>query len=404
MARIGRKTRLAGLIAVVVIVVVAAGYLARQHFGGGRTAGAADSTAIADSTGKGGGDTAGAADSQENKKKKDRKGKKGQEEKEAPPVPIEVAQAGLRSISSYYVTTATLEPERKVDILAKISGQVREINVEEGDVVEAGALLCRLDDDEPRIALEEAKINRQQREQDFKRVESMFQQNLISEKEYLDVKYQHELAVNAYESAELRYGYTRIQAPFKGVVTERLVDVGKTVNVGSQLFVMADTEPLELTMYLPEGEIKSIRRGQDVFINPDANPDARFTGRIIRIAPEVDQRTGTVKVTAETRGTGIPGSFVRVRIVTDTKLSTLAVPRRGLVADAGDRYLFVAAADTVRKVPVTVGYEDEDYAEILEGIQSGDSVVVAGTGGIRSGTRIKIVAPPEDSVTAAAKK
>jgi len=232
----------------------------------------------------------------------------------------------------------------------------------------------------------------------------MFQQNLISEKEYLDVKYQHELAVNAYESAELRYGYTRIQAPFKGVVTERLVDVGKTVNVGSQLFVMADTEPLELTMYLPEGEIKSIRRGQDVFINPDANPDSRFTGRIIRIAPEVDQRTGTVKVTAETRGTGIPGSFVRVRIVTDTKLSTLAVPRRGLVADAGDRYLFVAAADTVRKVPVTVGYEDEDYAEILEGIQSGDSVVVAGTGGIRSGTRIKIVAPPEDSVTAAAKK
>jgi membrane fusion protein (multidrug efflux system) len=329
---------------------------------------------------------------------------KGDDEgdKEDPPVPVEVAEVTIREISSYYVTTATLEPEKKVDILAKIADEVSAMLVEEGDVVKKGQVLCRLDDEEQRIALEETKINQAQRNADFERIESMFEQSLISEKEYLDSKYQNELAVNAFNAAKVRYEYTRVRAPFDGIVTERLVDLGENVTIGARLFVMADTDPLQLTMYLPEGELKTIRKGQLVHIIPDANPDMRFTGEILRIAPEVDQRTGTVKVTAVTRGDGIPGSFVRVRVVTDTRPETLAIPRRGVVADAGERYVFICEADTVRKAEVTVGYEDESFAEILLGLQEGDSVVVAGSGGVRTGTKIKIIGRPNEDTEAVA--
>jgi membrane fusion protein (multidrug efflux system) len=385
MARIKKKGVLIVLIPVVVIVLAAVLYLAKDRISVGETADAADSTAVADST-----------------VAKDEEGKGEDEEKKTPPVPVEVAQVTLREISSYYVTTASLEPERKVDILAKLAEEVVAILVEEGDVVKAGQVLCRLDDDEQRVALDESKINREQRKSDFERIESMYKQNLISEKEYLDTKFQYELADNAFEAAKIRYEYTRIRAPFDGIVTERLVDVGENVALGSRLFVMADTDPLLITMFLPEGEIKTIRPGQTVFIVPDANPQMRFAGKVVRIAPEVDQRTGTVKVTAETRGGGIPGSFVRVRVVTDTRPSTLAIPRRGVVADAGDRFVFIAEADTVRRIEVAVGYEDEEYAEILEGLQEGDSVVVAGAGGVRTGTKIKIIGRPEDDQGAVA--
>jgi membrane fusion protein (multidrug efflux system) len=387
MARIRKKGMFIGLAFVFVIAVVAVGYMAKERLGMGETADAADSTAATDSA-----SVAEAADKSDDE----------DEEKETPPVPVEVAEVERREISSYYVTTATLEPERKVDILAKIAEEVEQLKVEEGDVVKQGQLLCRLDDDEQRVALEEAKINQAQSKSEFERIESMFEQNLISEKEYLDAKYQDELAVNKFEAAEVRYEYTRIRAPFDGVITERLVDEGEHVNIGTRLFVMADTDPLQLTMYLPEGEIKSIRTGQVLHIIPDANPDMRFTGKVIRLAPEVDQRTGTIKVTAQTRGGGIPGSFVRVRIVTDTRPSTLTIPRRGVVADAGERFVFIAEADTVRRLEVFVGYEDEDYAEILEGLELGDSVVVAGAGGVRTGTKIKIIARPEDDREAVA--
>jgi len=382
MARISKKVRIIGLVAIAVIIVVAVAYFARDRFIAGDLAGAADSTAAAgDST---------VAKSDDGDKKKDG------EKKEAPPVPVEVAEAARRQISSYYVTTATLEPERKVDILAKVAGEVAKIMVEEGDFVKEGDLLCKLDDDELRISLEEATINQIQWKREFERIESMYKQNLISDKEYGDTKYQFELATNALEAASLRYEYTRIRSPFTGVVTERIVDEGENINVGSRLFVVADTEPLLITMFLPESELKTIQKGQTVYINPDVNPEMRFTGEIIRVAPEVDQRTGTVKVTAETRGGGIPGSFVRVKIVTDTRAAALTVPRRSVVADGGERFVFLAEADTVRKIEVAVGYEDEEYAEITDGIQQGDTVVVAGVGGVRTGTKVKILGLPKD--------
>jgi membrane fusion protein (multidrug efflux system) len=381
-----RKRKTLTVLFIVVIVVVAAGYVAKTQFGMFDSAGAADSTAA--------GDSSSVAESGDKKKDGDKDKKK-----EAPPVPVEVAEAGMRGISSYYVTTATLEPEKKVDILAKIAGEVAVVIAEEGARVKKGDVLCRLDDKEQKVALEEARINRDMRQHEKQRFESMHEQDLISDREYGDIRYQFELAENQYQSALLRYRYTQIRAPFDGVVTERLVDPGENVTIGVRLYVVSDIDPLRLTMYLPESEIKAIAAGQTVHINPDVNPDVDFLGRIVRIAPEVDQRTGTIKVTAETHGGGIPGSFVRVRIVTDTRSSTLTMPRRGVVADAGERFVFVAEADTVRQVLVTVGYEDAEYAEILSGIEEGDTVVTAGVGGIRTGTRVKILGRDEPEIT-----
>jgi membrane fusion protein (multidrug efflux system) len=384
-----RKRRTFSAILAIIIAIAAMGYIAKTQFGLFENAGAADSTTASDTTAVAESDDGKDKDKDEDKKK------------EPPPVPVEVAAAGIRGISSYYVTTATLEPEKKVDILAKISGEVARVLVEEGERVKTGDVLCRLDDEEQKVALEEARINRDMRKREMERFESMHAQDLISDKEYGDMKYQYDVAQNQYESALLRYRYTQIRAPFDGIVTERVVDPGENVAVGARLYVVADTEPLLLEMYLPETEIKTIATGQVVHINPDVDPDSNFQGRIVRIAPEVDQRTGTVKVTAETHGGGIPGSFVRVRIVTDTRPATLTVPRRSVVSDAGERFVFVAEADTVRQVEVGVGYEDEAFAEILSGIAEGDTVVTAGVGGIRTGTKVKVLGRDEEEVSKA---
>jgi membrane fusion protein (multidrug efflux system) len=394
-----RKRRTIAAVLAAIIVLIAIGYVAGTRFGLFGTAGAADTTAVGDSTAAG--DSVAATDEQGKKDKKDKKDDKDKK-KEAPPVPVEVARAGIRGISSYYLTTATLEPEKKVDILAKIVGEVSEVSVEEGDRVARGDLLCRLDDKEQKVALEEARINRDQKKRELERFDSMYEQKLISDKEYDDIKYQFELAQNKLDSAELKYRYTQIRAPFDGVVSERLIDLGENVAIGARLYVVSDTKPLLLEMYLPEAEATTVRPGQVVFINPDVDPGVEFQGVVVRIAPEVDERTGTVKVTAESHAGGMPGSFVRVRIVTDTREATLTVPRRSVVSDAGERYVFVAESDTVRQAEVNVGYEDEEYAEILSGIAEGDTVVTAGVGGIRTGSKVKVLGR-EDEVTEAAK-
>jgi RND family efflux transporter MFP subunit len=388
MKRPARKTLVISLIA---LVVVAAGlaFLAKTRMGVNTTSASADSTAAGDST-------------QVAEKGKDKKGKKGDKEKKDSKVPVEVTTVTPRSISTFYQTTATLEPEKRVDILTKIAGEVTKIVAEEGDFVKAGEVLCQLDDAELSVALEEARINRDKQKLEMDRLDAMHEQNLISDKEYHDVKYQYELAANSYESARVKYEYTRVRAPFDGVVTSRLVDPGENIAVATRLFVLADTKPLLLSMYLPEAEARRVKAGQKVFIRPDTDPGTQFDGEVLRIAPEVDLRTGTVKVTAQTTGGGVPGSFVRVRILMDTHPDVLAVPRRSIVADAGDHFVYIAAADTVRKELVSVGYEDETHAEITRGLSHGDTVVTAGVGGIREGTKVRLVYP--DDVVAGKKE
>jgi membrane fusion protein (multidrug efflux system) len=379
-----RKTFLVSLIAVVVVGAGLA-FVAKTRMGVKNSA-SADSTLTSDST------QAAAKKNEDGDKKKDKK-KKG--EKVDAPVPVEVTTVSPRSISTYYQTTATLEPEKRVDILSKLAGEVRQILVEEGDFVKEGAILCRLDDAELKVTLDEARINRDQQKLEFERVKDMQAQSLISDKEYQQIKYNYEVAENRYQSARVRYEYTQIKAPFSGVVTQRLVDPGENIPMGAKLFMMSDTQPLLLSMYLPESEARLVRKGQRVTIRPDQGAGSEFEGEVLRIAPEVDQRTGTVKVTAQTRAGGVPGSFVRVRILMDTHADVLAVPRRSLLSDAGDRFVFIAAADTVRKVQVGIGYEDETHAEVTEGLAKGDTVVTAGVGGIRDGTKVKVVRPDD---------
>ena len=87
----------------------------------------------------------------------------------------------------------------------------------------------------------------------------------------------------------------------------------------------------------------------------------------------------------------MPGSFARIKVVTDTREGSLAIPRRSLISDAGELYVYVAESDSVRRADVKVGYQDEQFAEVLNGVDQGDSVVVVGMGGLRTGTKIKIL-------------
>lgn len=381
MAKIWKRKWIVIVIIGAAIVALVAGYGVKKFGSDGGAAASADSTGDSTAVAKG-------------KHAKD-------EKKKVDPVPVEIAQADYRNISSFYHTTATLQPEREVDVISKTAGEARKLLVEEGDRVTAGQLLCQLEDDEQRIAFDEARINLEKEEQDYRRLESMYKEKLVSDTEHAEAKYQYELARNRYEAAKLKFEYTKIRAPFDGIITQRFIDEGENISVGMKLFELADVDPLLVNMYLPENEMASVHAGQMVHLDTNTDPDSRFSGLIVRCSPEVDDRTGTVKVTAETRNKGMPGSFVRVKIVTDTHDGALTIPRRAVIADAGDLYVFVAEADSARKQPVGIGFQDDSYAEVIEGLVAGDSVIVVGQGGLKTGTKVRILPGEEARLTKA---
>lgn len=322
----------------------------------------------------------------------DRFRKKDEEEKEEERVPVELGEVARGDVPSYLGATASLEPEKRVTVQSEAAGQIRALHVEEGDWIQAGQIMATLDGEAETLALEEAAVRAAARERELRRGEVLHAEHGISEKELTDLRFRYDEAEAQRRSAAHRLAQTRILAPFSGRVAERFVDPGQHLGMGSALFELVDSDPLLARIYLPEKQAVRIALGQSVVIVPDTQPDLELAGEVMRIAPVVDTRTGTVKVTCRIAGEGgllRPGSFVRVKVQTDLHESVLVVPKRALVPEGGETYVFKAMADSVIKVAVSTGYGNGTEVEVIEGLDEGDRIVVVGTGSLKNGSKFK---------------
>lgn len=312
-------------------------------------------------------------------------------------VPVELAAVIDTSLSSYISAAGNLEPEKRAVVLAKVEGTVLSIETEEGDLVQKGQVLARLDGTELELDREQARIRAEAQEVEYERAKTLFAKGLLSQQDYNQQSNDHELAKSELEAAALRYSYATIRAPFSGKVTARSIDVGQTVRIGSQLFTVEDTSPLLCRIHLPSHLIPSIGVGQSAEIAVEGTADSSLVGKVSMISPVVDPATGTVKVTVELNGSSSfvrPGSFVSIKMITDTHDEVPAIPKKALLSEGGDVFVFAAGSDTARRIRVTTGYQQGDLVEVTSGLNIGDSVVVVGQGGIEEGTKIKAMRGP----------
>ncbi len=358
-------------------------------------------------------------------------------DKENEASPVEVASAKRDSISSFLSSTANLRALRLVDVAARSDGVIQSVLVEEGDFVKKGQVLCRLDDTDVKIRLQLARQKLAQAElqgetarhreakaaaqiensrRELERIENAYRENLVSEQDYTQAKYQHEeleheAQISASETraaahrvkeldgekqqAELELQRTRIRAPFSGRITERTVEVGRTIRNLDSLFKLGAFSPLQADVFLSEGDAHQVRRGLKAMVRLGVDEAVQVEGQVARVSPVVDQSSGTVKVTVELMNSSSdgfkPGAFVRVDIRTGTRSDAVLVPKRAVLEEDGKKYVFVAGTDTAKRTNVRVGFESDGWVEIREGVAPGEKVIVAGQGVLKDGSKIRIV-------------
>lgn len=310
-------------------------------------------------------------------------------------VPVEVVELERGPIEAVLRFSTNLEAEEAVGVFAQAARRVQALYVEEGDRVRKGQVLLRLQDDEQRtrLAKVEAQLERARREYD--RQQRLFSNELISEQTFNDATYELNQLELEFEDAQRELGYTEVQAPISGTITERRVSVGDHITVNQHLFDLVDFDSIVARVYVPEKELRRLEPGQPARIYAPALGEERaYRGSIDRLSPVVDPRSGTVKVTVGIpRQEGLrPGMYVDVELVTDVHENAVLVPKRALVYD--DDQVFVYRMDPeerrVERVYLTPLLEDERHVEPAEKLDAGDVVVMAGQAGLKDGARVRL--------------
>jgi membrane fusion protein (multidrug efflux system) len=329
--------------------------------------------------------------------------------READTIAVRVAAAEQRDLSELWSTSATLRPEQQATVTARTSGVVERLAVEEGAWVRKNEVLAVLEDDELAIALEKAQIAQETKRLEHERAAELHGKGLLAEESFQQKRREAREAANAAELARLNLSRTVIRAPFAGQVLKRYIDVGVTVGMGTEVYDLADVDPLEAEVNVPEPQVARMKPGQAVRITTDAG-GAEADAQIDRIAPSVNPETGTVKVTlAVDAAAGLrPGSFVRVNVVTQTHHDATVVPRAALVAEGRRWHLFALAEDrrTVERISVSPGLEEDGNVEVLapdggaSPIAPGREVVVLGAPALSDGARVSVAGDePEPEAT-----
>lgn len=331
---------------------------------------------------------------------------------EAPAIPVEIAEAGPRSIAASYSGTASLDARAEAQVVAKTSGVALEVLVEEGDRVREGQVLLRIDADRARLNVAQIEAQMHKLEANYRRASQLLEQQMVSVGEHEQLRYDLENARAAWRLAKLELSYTNVVAPISGVVASRSIKTGNFVQINTPILRIVDTSRLEATLNVPERELSTLRAGLPVRMQVDALPGRSFEGVVDRVAPVVEAGSGTFRVVCafdpdeEQQGDSPallqPGMFARMAIDYDRRANALAIPRLALLEDEGEPAVYVVRDGVAVRTGIETGYVDGGFVEVRKGLEAGDRVVTAGKVALRDGSAVQVIGEPEEGALAQA--
>jgi membrane fusion protein (multidrug efflux system) len=329
------------------------------------------------------------------------------EEEQLVRMPVEVSEVSLGAAESAYRATGTLTAEQQATVVARTSGVLLDVLAEEGDRVNAGDVLARLDDDRLQLEVQRAKASLGQARADAERARELAERDLGSDEQYEQARSTLATQQANYDLAVLEASYAQIQAPFDGVISQRNVKAGNLIQLNQELFTMHQTTPLRVEIFVPETRLVGLREGAPVRMRVDALAGQVFNGELERISPVIDADSGTVRLTVMFDNDSDqlrPGMFGRVDVVQEQRDGVRMLPRTAIVRRDDEQWVFVVRDGKAVRVPVALGLEERDRVEILEGPEVGEMLITAGQNSVTDGAEVEVINLPEAETPAAAEQ
>jgi len=329
------------------------------------------------------------------------------EEAASPPLHVQTAPVSEQPMPEYLTLTGSLHAHQQSDIAADASGKILQTLVERGQRVKRGQVLVTLDARAASLGAEaasaQAKLAQSQLEQaqrECSRVKHLLETGAISQADFDRQTAQctaNQWSATAAEaqqaSATKLLGDTSIRAPFDGVIGERMVDVGQYVDRSTRVASIYESDPLRLTITVPEASLAAVHEGMPVtFTVASFGPEKNFVGTVKYISPNVRESTRDLVVEAmvpNPDGQLRPGMFCVARLELGDRPKPV-VDAKAVVRDDTAARVFVVGPDKqIQERLVQLGETRQDLVAVLSGVTMGESVILQPGPNVRDGARVE---------------
>ncbi|NNC23450.1 efflux RND transporter periplasmic adaptor subunit [Salinisphaera sp. USBA-960] len=341
--------------------------------------------------------------------------------------PVHVKDVKQHSVDVYSEFPGRVEGQRTVQIVARVEGILQSRHYEEGQIVNKGDLLYRID---PRpfqatvdqrkaeLASDKAALRRDKRS--WERIHRLYKSNAVSQAKRDSALSNLESARAAVkedkanlENAQIKLGYTTVEAPVTGVTSLRETDTGSLVNNGTKLTTITQLNPVYVRFALPEEDAIARKKAlaqmgneatddssrEATVILPSGKEYAR-KGKVDFTQSTIDSQTGTVQLRAivdNPNNSLMPGRYVRVRVRIETRDNAIVVPEKAVATGQASSHVFVAKDGKAKKVNVELGPDVKAGRVITKGLSNDDRVIVSGLGQVGAGSPIKVANNRDDT-------
>jgi membrane fusion protein (multidrug efflux system) len=316
-----------------------------------------------------------------------------------PPPQVVVAEARRERVVETLSRVANIQANEMVAISSETDGVVQEMPFEEGQKVEKGQLLVRLDETKLAATLAQAEANFKLSEANFERAKQLAAEKLISQQEF-------EQNAATFQANQANLDFTKRQlkdakilAPFEGVVSSRQVSPGQIITKNTIISWLIDYDPVKVEFHVPEKFLGQVKEKQPIEVTVEAFPNEIFRGKVFFVSPYVDPTNRTAQVKAYIPNPDHrlkPGMFASLQLTLLVRENSTVIPEAAITQILTNSQAMVIAVDgsgTAQLRKIKTGVRLVGAIEVLEGLKPGEKVIVEGLQKVVPGAPVRIAAP-----------
>ncbi|MCH2038559.1 MAG: efflux RND transporter periplasmic adaptor subunit, partial [Rickettsiales bacterium] len=299
----------------------------------------------------------------------------------------------------------TLKAQERVEVTAAVTALVSEVYFEDGQRVEKGDILLRMDTAEEMAELEEEEFTYLEARRKLERFEHLVKKGAVTESDFDEQDRIVKKAKGRILAIQSRISQRVIKAPFSGIVGLRNISVGALVEPGTVITTLDDDSQMKLDFSVPAVFLQTLYPGVEIKAYAKAFPQELFKGIVSSVDSRIDPVTRSITARAIMSNDSLklkPGLLMNV-VLRKSPRKSLMIPEEAIITNGGKQYVYVvdpsAEMKTVSKQMITIGTRRKGEVEVVSGLQVGQMIVAHGKDKVHTGSKVNIIAVLEDGVS-----